>query len=141
MGRSAYELVHPDDRAVHARTFVPLVAGEVDRAAAPPLPDRRRRDALGRGPRFLARDAAGRPNGIAGVIEDVTERHRTQQYEAAEQAVIDVLAPAIDVEHGVGAARGAGSHLDWDLAELWSIDPEREVLDCTDAWGERRDRA
>jgi GAF domain-containing protein len=28
--------------------------------------------------------------------------------------------------------------LDWDLAELWTLDAEREVLHCTDAWGERR---
>ena len=29
--------------------------------------------------------------------------------------------------------------LDWDLAELWTLDAEREVLHCTDAWGERRE--
>ena len=87
----------------------------------------------------LARDAAGRPLGIAGVIEDITEHHRTQQYEAAEQAVVDVLGAAIDVEDGMPVLLAAlCRNLDWDLAELWTLDAEREVLHCTDAWGERR---
>jgi GAF domain-containing protein len=87
----------------------------------------------------LARDSAGRPHGIAGVIEDVTERHRTKQYEAAEQAVVDLLADAVDIEDGVSALLEVlCRHLDWDLAELWSLDPEREVLVCTDTWGARR---
>ena len=48
----------------HARAFAPLIAGEVDSVLLrPSLPDRRGRDALGRGARALARDAAGRPLG------------------------------------------------------------------------------
>jgi PAS domain S-box-containing protein len=141
IGRFAYELVHPGDRAVHARTFAPLVAGEVDSVRL------RHRyltaDGVTRWAEVrasLARDNAGRPNGIAGVIEDVTERHRTKQYEAAEQAVIELLAEAADIEHGVVALLEVlCSHLDWDLAELWSLDPAREQLVCTDAWGERRE--
>ena len=73
------------------------------------------------------------------MIEDITEHHRTQQYEAAEQAVVDVLGAAIDVEDGdAGAAGPLCRSLDWDLAELWTLDPEREVLHCSDAWGQRR---
>ena len=76
------------------------------------------------------------------MIEDVTERHRTKQYEAAEQAVIDVLAQAQDIEGGVVALLEVlCRHLDWDLAELWTLDAETEVLRCTDAWGERRSGA
>jgi PAS domain S-box-containing protein len=140
LGRSAAELVHPGDRAAHARIFGALAAGETDSARV------RHRYLTAEGvTRWaevrarLARDAAGRPLGIAGVIEDVTERHRTQQYEAAEQAVIDVLAHADGVEDVVSPLLAAlCRNLDWDLAELWSLDPEREVLVCTDAWGERR---
>ena len=75
LGRPAYELVHPDDRAAHARAFAPLVAGEVDSVRL------RHRyvtaDGVTRWAEVraqLARDTAGRPLGIAGVIEDVTER-------------------------------------------------------------------
>ena len=122
--------MHPDDRAAHAQAFAPLVAGEVDSARL------RHRyltaDGVTRWAEVrahLARDAAGRPIGIAGVIEDVTERHRTQQYEAAEQAVVDVLAQAHGLDDVVGALLAAlCRHLDWDLAELWTLDAEREVL-------------
>ena len=140
LGRPAYELVHPEDRAGHARAFAPLIAGEVDSVLL------RHRYLTAEGVTrwaevraSLARDAAGRPLAIAGVIEDVTERHRTKQYEAAEQAVIDVLAQAQDIEGGVVALLEVlCRHLDWDLAELWTLDAETEVLRCTDAWGERR---
>ncbi|HEX5621613.1 MAG TPA: PAS domain S-box protein [Solirubrobacteraceae bacterium] len=141
LGRFAYEMVHPDDRAVHAGTFAPLIAGEVDGVRL------RHRyltaDGVTRWAEVrasLARDSAGRPNGVAGVIEDVTERHRTKQYEAAEHAVVDLLAEAVDIEHGVIALLEVLCRtLDWDLAELWSLDPARELLVCTDAWGERRE--
>jgi PAS domain S-box-containing protein len=140
LGRFAYELVHPEDRADHARAFAPLVAGETDSVRL------RHRYLTAEGVTrwaevraTVARDAAGRPLGIAGVIEDVTERHRTKQYEAAEQAVIDVLAHAHDIDVGVVALLEVlCRHLDWDLAELWTLDAEHEVLRCTDAWGERR---
>lgn len=140
LGRPACELVHPDDRAAHARAFAPLIAGAVDSVR------QRLRYLTAEGVTrwaevraSLARDSAGRSLGVAGVIEDVTERHRTKQYEAAEQAVVDVLAHANDIEAGVVALLEAlCRHLDWDLAELWTLDAEREVLVCTDAWGERR---
>jgi PAS domain S-box-containing protein len=141
LGRPAYEVVHPDDRAAQARAFAPLVAGEVDTVHL------RHRyltaDGVTRWAEVrakLARDSAGRPLGIAGVIEDITERHRTKQYEAAEQAVIDVLAHSVDIEQGVARLLEALCvNLDWDLAELWTLDREREVLHMTDVWG-RGDR-
>lgn len=140
LGRLAYELVHPEDRAAHARAFAPLVAGQVDSVHL------RHRyltaDGVTRWAEVratLARDAAGRPHGIAGVIEDITERHRTKQYEAAERAVVDVLASTADIEDGVPALLEAlCRNLDWDVAELWTLDPECEALRRTDAWGERR---
>jgi hypothetical protein len=73
------------------------------------------------------------------VIEDITERHRTKQYEAAERAVVDVLTHTLDIEDGVPALLEAlCRNLDWELAELWTIDPAHEVLCRTDARGERR---
>jgi PAS domain S-box-containing protein len=140
LGRYAYELVHPGDRAAHARAFAPLVTGEVDSVHL------RHRYLTAEGVTrwaevraSLARDSAGRPHGIAGVIEDVTERHRTKQYEAAEQAVVEVLAHSVDIEAGVAAIlEQLCRHLDWDLAELWTFDSDREVLHLTDVWGGER---
>jgi PAS domain S-box-containing protein len=140
LGRPAYELVHPDDRPAHARAFAPLVAGETESVHL------RHRYLTAEGVTrwaevraTLARDSAGRPHAIAGVMEDVTERHRTKQYEAAEQAVVAVLAHSVDIEQGVAAIlEELCRHLDWDLAELWTFDPEREVLRLTDVWGGER---
>jgi PAS domain S-box-containing protein len=140
LGRYAHEHVHPDDRAAHARAFAPLVAGEVDSVHV------RHRyltaDGVTRWAEVrasLARDNAGRPHGIAGVMEDITERHRTKQYEAAEQAIVEVLAQSVDIEAGVAAIlEELCRHLDWDLAELWTFDSEREVLHLTDVWGGER---
>jgi PAS domain S-box-containing protein len=140
LGRYAHEIVHPEDRTAHARAFTPLVAGEVDSVHL------RHRylttDGVTRWAEVrasLARDSAGRPHGIAGVIEDITERHRTKQYEAAERAVVEVLAQSVDIEAGVAAIlEELCRHLEWDLAELWTFDPEREVLHLTDVWGEGR---
>ncbi len=120
------DIVHPADRAAHARAFAPLISGEVEEVR------HRHRYLTAEGvTRWadvrarLARDADGFPHGAAGVIEDVTGRHRTQQYEAAEQAIVDVLMRAEDLESGVGrAARGLCRHLDWDLAELWTLDAD-----------------
>jgi PAS domain S-box-containing protein len=140
LGRPAHEIVHPDDRPAHARAFAPLVAGEVESVRL------RHRYLTAEGVTrwaevraTLARDTAGRPHAIAGVIEDVTEHHRTKQYEAAEQAVVEVLAQSVDIEQGVAAILGElCRHLDWDLAELWTFDPEREVLHLADVWGGER---
>ena len=133
--------MHPADRAAHARAFAPLISGQVEEVR---LRHRyvtadgvtRWADVRAR----LARDADGLPHGVAGVIEDVTAGHRSQQYEAAEQAIVDVLMRAEDLETGVGALLEClCHHLDWDLAELWTYDAEAEALICTDAAGERRD--
>ena len=140
LGRFAHELVHPADRAAHARAFAPLVAGETDAVRL-----RHRYLTVEGVTRWcevraaLARDAAGRPMGVAGVIEDVTERHRTKQYEAAEDAVVEVLAGAHDIDDGVVALLEVlCRHLDWDLAELWTLDSASELLRCAEAWGEGR---
>jgi PAS domain S-box-containing protein len=140
LGRPVDEIVHPEDRADHARAFAPLVGGQVEAVRV------RHRYLTAEGvTRWaevrarLAYDADGLPLGVAGVIEDVSERHRTQQYEAAEQAVVEVLEHAHDIEEGVPALLEAlCRHLDWDLAELWTLDEQHEVLRCTDAAGERR---
>jgi len=141
LGRYATEQVHPGDRAAHQRAFEALASGEVDSVHL------RHRYLTAEGVTrwaevraTLARDAGGQPLGAAGVIEDVTEGHRTQQYEAAEQAVVDVLAHSSDLEDGMATLLAALCRtLDWDLAELWTLDEELEVLRCTDAWGGRRE--
>ena len=87
LGRPASEFVHPDDRALHARAFAPLLAGE-------------RTDARVEH-RFLTTAGAerwaevqvraisgwdGLPVGFVGVMRDVTDDHRARQHAGAERA-------------------------------------------------------
>ncbi len=131
IGRYAYELVHPDDRA-DARAHV-RAAGRRrgrQRAAAPPLPDRRGRDALGRGPRFAG---ARQRRASARHRRRDRGRHRAPPDEAVRGRRAGrhrACSPTRSTSrHGVVALLEVlCSHLDWDLAELWSIDPVRELL-------------
>jgi PAS domain S-box-containing protein/diguanylate cyclase (GGDEF)-like protein len=136
LGRPCWELVHPSDRIGHGRAFAPLLAGEVDF-----IRHRHRVVTASGAVRWaearaqLERDDAGRPARVTGVIEDVTDAQRAQQYGSAERAVLDVLAHAAD-------ARGALSsllqllclHLDWDAAELWTPDGSGDVLHAVEGW-------
>ncbi|HEX6023816.1 MAG TPA: PAS domain S-box protein, partial [Solirubrobacter sp.] len=123
LGRPAWELVHPDDRAEHARALAPLVSGE--------------RAALRHAHRFLTAGGAvrwaevqvraisgwdGLPTGFVGVIRDVTDERRAHQHAAAEQAVMRLLAAADGIdEAGRGLLEILGRELGWDGAELWRM--------------------
>ena len=109
LGRPAWEFVHPDDRALHARAFAPLLAGE-------------RTDARIEH-RFLTTSGAerwgevqvraisgwdGLPIGFVGVMRDVTDDHRARQHAGAERAVMRLLSAAGSLDAvGEGADRAA----------------------------------
>ena len=140
LGRSASEFVHPDDRALHARAFAPLLAGE-------------RTDARVEH-RFLTTAGAerwaevqvraisgwdGLPVGFVGVMRDVTDDHRARQHAGAERAVMRLLSAANsleDVAHDL--IELLGSELGWDGAELWRMGPDERLLRAADMDRARR---
>ena len=138
-------LVHPEDRAMHAHAFAPLLAGE-------------RADARLRH-RFITTTGAerwaevqvraisgwdGLPTGFVGVMRDVTETQRAQQHGAAESAVMRLLSSAEGTEDmGRGLIAALGHELGWDGAELWQMSGD-ERLRRTAEWtapGVRLDRS
>ncbi len=136
LGLPCWDLVHPDDRIAHGRAFAPLLAGQVDF-----IRHRHRVVTASGAVRWaearaqLERDDSGRPARVTGVIEDVTDAQRAQQYGSAERAVLDVLA------HADGADGALSSllqilclHLEWDAAELWVPDATGDVLQAADGW-------
>jgi diguanylate cyclase (GGDEF)-like protein/PAS domain S-box-containing protein len=139
-GERCWDIVHPDDRLAHARAFAPLVAGEVA------FVRHRHRVVTASGAMRWAEARAqlmhgedGAPECVGGVIEDVTDEHRAQQYGAAERAVLDLLSGADDVTSAMPSILEAlCRHLDWDLAELWAPDEAGDRLVVTGGW--RRDR-
>src|SRR5262249_27237053 len=89
LGRPVWGVVHPDDRAEHARAFAPMMGGE--------------RAALRHSHRYLTGAGAerwaevqvraisgwdGLPTAFVGVMRDVTAERRAQQHAAAEQGVM-----------------------------------------------------
>lgn len=122
LGRPAWEFVHPDDRTAHSQAFAPLLTGRAGH-----LRHRHRyvtADGRVRWAEVRARLVDGA--GIAGVIEDVTDRQRAEEYDVAREAVADLLAapgaaPATVPEVLSTLCRG----LEWDAAELWTMEDER----------------
>jgi diguanylate cyclase (GGDEF)-like protein/PAS domain S-box-containing protein len=139
-GARCWDIVHPDDRLTHPRAFAPLIAGETS------FVRHRHRVVTASGVVRWAEVRAqlmhgedGEPEGIGGVIEDVTDEHRAQQYGSAERAVLDRLAAADSVSAAMpGLLEALCRHLDWDLAELWTPDEAGERLEVSGGW--RRER-
>ena len=136
IGRPSTDIVHPDDRAGQMRAFAPLSGGQ-----APFVRHRHRVITASGAIRWaevraqLMRDEAGVPTGIAGVVEDVTDEHRAQQYGAAERAVLDLLAGAEDERSAIpGLLEALTRHLGWDIAELWMPDDAGERLVASADW-------
>lgn len=129
LGRPAWEFVHPDDRTAHGQAFAPLLAGDVDH-----LRHRHRYVTAGGEVRWAevrARTVSG--HGIAGVIEDVTERRRAEEYELAREAIAQRLAaPGPTDGMLTDALEALCRGLDWDAAELWTM--EGDVLRATVSW-------
>ena len=123
LGLRSWDFVHPEDRALHARAFAPMLSGE-------------RADAHLRH-RFLTIAGAerwaevqvraisgwdGLPNGFVGVMRDVTDLQRSQQHARAESAVMRLLSSAQGIEDmGHGLVAALGQELGWDGAELWRM--------------------
>jgi diguanylate cyclase (GGDEF)-like protein/PAS domain S-box-containing protein len=144
LGRGAWEFVHPDDRAAHARAFAPLLSGV-------------RADARLQH-RFLTTTGAerwaevqvravsgwdGLPTGFVGVMRDVTEARRAEQHASAERAVMRLLSGAHGLhEIGERLIELLGSELGWDGAELWRMAGDERLRRAADwsAAGVRLDR-
>jgi diguanylate cyclase (GGDEF)-like protein/PAS domain S-box-containing protein len=139
-GRPCWDVVHPEDRIAHARAFGPLITGEIA------FVRHRHRVVTASGAirwaearAQLMRGEDGAAECIAGVIEDVTDEHRAQQYGSAERSVLDLLSSAQDTVSAMPAILEAlCRHLEWDLAELWTPDESGDRLVVTGGW--RRDR-
>jgi PAS domain S-box-containing protein len=133
IGSPAWRFVHPDDRTAHAQAFAPLLAGS-DRT----LRHRHRyvtADGVVRWAEVRARLVPG--SGVSGVIEDVTDRQRAEEYDVARDAVVDLLAgPCGDVPDTMDALlKTLCRLLEWDAGELWTL--EDEALAPRQAWRAR----
>jgi PAS domain S-box-containing protein len=127
IGRPAWEFVHPDDRTAHGQAFAPLLSGR-----ASTLRHRHRyltADGAVRWAEVRARVVPG--SGIAGVIQDVTDRRQAEEHDIVRDEVVEILSSPSPgtVSEAVTAVLGVLCRgLDWEAAELWTKSPDDEVL-------------
>ncbi|HUM12442.1 MAG TPA: PAS domain S-box protein, partial [Myxococcaceae bacterium] len=80
--------------------------------------------------------SAGVESGYAiALAQDITERRRNEKRVTARQRVTQTLAEARTLEEAAPRLLAAiADGLDWDVGELWRIDPERGVLRLVESW-------
>jgi PAS domain S-box-containing protein len=79
------------------------------------------------------RDGDGEIINFEGIVEDITERKRSDQRLAVQYAVTRLLAGAPSVEDAMPKIICAiCDELDWMLGAIWVVDRESDVLRCLD---------
>jgi two-component system cell cycle sensor histidine kinase/response regulator CckA len=72
---------------------------------------------------------------FSGFVRDLTERKHAERRQAIQFAVARVLAETTTLSEGVGSLLEAiGVSTGWELAELWNLDAEGQVLRWGGAW-------
>lgn len=83
----------------------------------------------------VVRDAEGRPCRMFGMMQDITERRRSERRLLAHHQLTQTLAEARTLDEAAGRLLEAvGEPLEWDVGALWQLDPQRGVLRALEAW-------
>ena len=83
----------------------------------------------------LVRGPDGNPLYLQTVVVDIRDRKRAEVLRAARFAVTQALVTSPGWEKAApGVLEGLCRTLDWELAEYWEVDAEREVMHFDTAW-------
>jgi len=83
----------------------------------------------------LVRGPDGNPLYLQTVAVDIRDRKRAEVLQAARFAVTQALVTSPGWERAApGVLEGLCRTLDWELAEYWEVDAEREVMHFVTAW-------
>jgi PAS domain S-box-containing protein len=68
-------------------------------------------------------------------LHDISERKRAERLQASQFAVTRILAESADLSTAVPLLlRALGEGLDWEIAEMWLVDPAAPVLRWAGSW-------
>ncbi|OUL35507.1 PAS domain S-box protein [Nostoc sp. 106C] len=74
-------------------------------------------------------------NGVAMFITDITQRKRSQQYQAAQYAITNILAEATTVANALPKVlQSLCENLGWQAGIFWSVDLQINALRCINTW-------
>ncbi|HKW72695.1 MAG TPA: PAS domain S-box protein [Candidatus Dormibacteraeota bacterium] len=83
----------------------------------------------------LVRAADGKPTYFQTVAVDIRGRKRAEVLQAARFAVTAALVASPEWDKAApGVLEGLCRTLDWELAEYWEVDPEREAMHFVTSW-------
>lgn len=129
-------ITHPDDLEADLEYVRQMLAGEIQTYQM----EKRYFHKLGRIVWILlsvslVRDVQGKPLYFISQIQDITEHKRVQRRQAAQYNVTRVLSEfATLTEAGQQLLKVIGEALGWEVGELWTIDPTRNLLRCVETW-------
>ena len=130
------DLTHPDDVAATQDSWRRMIAGEAPGFRIEKRFVRKDGQALWADVNArLVRDDSGKPLHFQIVVVDIGDRKRSEVLQAARFAVTHALvtSPGWD-----SAARhvleGLCQTLDWELAEYWEVDSQREAMHFVTSW-------
>jgi PAS domain S-box-containing protein len=128
------EAIHPEDRERVLRdAMTKQASGEYDETYRIRRPGGEVRWIRDRA--FPIRDAAGEVYRVVGTAEDVTARKEAEQRLSAHHAVTQVLTEAATLADAAGKILPIiCRNLQWDVGELWTVDPARRRLRCVEIW-------
>jgi PAS domain S-box-containing protein len=136
MGKGLRDVTHPDDSGLGASLREDLIRG----AAVSATGEKRflRKDGTlmwGRRTMSIVRDAAGEPEYVVSVVEDITERKRTEERQAIEHSVTLLLAHAHSIE-GVmpDIIKVLGEGLGYAYGARWEIGSRASHMRCGETW-------
>jgi len=77
----------------------------------------------------------GKPAKYLAIRVPITDRKQTEQRLAAQHAVTRLLAGNPSISEAVPRIlQEIGQHPGWEIVAFWRVDPEKQILVCTDFW-------
>ncbi len=133
---SLMDITHPDDAAALREAMHSMLAGEEEGRRMERRYTRKDGEHVSVDLTMrLVRDIDNKPHYFQTVAVDIRDRKRAEVLQAARFAVTQALvtSPGWD-KAAPGVLEGLCRSLDWELAEYWEVDPEREAMHFVTSW-------